>query len=120
MNLEIIAGAFWIIIFTTIVQFLEVMFGGGTRGARRMHNLANSLVIFDGMQCLPVNCVHLFNNGLQILVNVFPNAWKKLEKEQAVRRVQEWVDVYYLDERYYSKKFGVSTEVVVNMGFQNI
>lgn len=57
------------IIFTTMVQFLEVLFGGGTRGARRMHNLANSLIIFDEIQSLPINCVHLLNNGLQFLVN---------------------------------------------------
>ncbi len=55
------------VIFTTMVQFLEVLFGGGTRGARRMHNLANSVVIFDEIQCLPVNCVHLFCNALQFL-----------------------------------------------------
>lgn len=53
------------VIFTTMVQFLEVLFGGGTRGARRMHNLANSVIIFDEIQSLPVNCVHLFCNGLQ-------------------------------------------------------
>ncbi|MDA3786530.1 MAG: CRISPR-associated helicase Cas3', partial [Deltaproteobacteria bacterium] len=57
------------IIFTTMVQFLEVMFGGGTRGARRLHNLANSVIIFDEIQSLPVNCVHLFCNGLQLLVD---------------------------------------------------
>lgn len=57
------------IIFTTMVQFLEVLFGGGTRGARRLHNLANALIIFDEIQSLPVNCVHLFNNGLQFLVD---------------------------------------------------
>lgn len=48
------------VIFTTMVQFLEVLFGGGTRGARRMHTLANSVLIFDEIQSLPVNCVHLF------------------------------------------------------------
>ncbi len=57
------------VIFTTMVQFLEVMFGGGTRGARRLHNLANSVIIFDEIQSLPVNCVHLFCNGLQFLVD---------------------------------------------------
>ncbi|XCN73171.1 MAG: CRISPR-associated endonuclease Cas3'' [Candidatus Electrothrix aestuarii] len=57
------------IIFTTMVQFLEVLFGGGTRGARRMHTLANSVLIFDEIQSLPVNCVHLFCNSLQFLVD---------------------------------------------------
>ncbi len=57
------------VIFTTMVQFLEVLFGGGTRGARRMHNLANSVIIFDEIQSLPVNCVHLFCNGVQFLAD---------------------------------------------------
>jgi CRISPR-associated endonuclease/helicase Cas3 len=56
------------IIFTTMVQFLEVLFGGGTRGARRLHNLARSVIIFDEIQNLPVKCVHLFCNGLRFLV----------------------------------------------------
>ena len=57
------------IIFTTIVQFLEVLFGGGTRGARRMHNIANSVLIFDEIQSLPINCVHLFCNAIQFFVD---------------------------------------------------
>jgi CRISPR-associated endonuclease/helicase Cas3 len=57
------------VIFTTMVQFLEVMFGGGTRGPRRLHNLANTVIIFDEIQTLPVNCVHPFCNGLQFLVD---------------------------------------------------
>jgi CRISPR-associated endonuclease/helicase Cas3 len=56
------------IIFTTMVQFLEVLFGGGTRGARRLHSLSRSVIIFDEIQSLPVKCVHLFCNGLQFLV----------------------------------------------------
>jgi CRISPR-associated endonuclease/helicase Cas3 len=56
------------IIFTTMVQFLEVLFGGGTRGARRLHNLARSVIIFDEIQSLPVKCVHLFCNALKFLV----------------------------------------------------
>ncbi len=57
------------VIFTTMVQFLETLFGGGTRGPRRMHNLANSVIIFDEIQCLPINCIHLFCNGLKFLTN---------------------------------------------------
>lgn len=56
------------VIFTTSVQLLEALFGGGTRGARRMHQLANTVLIFDEIQTLPVNCVHLFCNGMNFLV----------------------------------------------------
>jgi CRISPR-associated endonuclease/helicase Cas3 len=55
------------IVFTTMVQFLEALFGAGTRGARRMHQLANAVVIFDEIQALPIKCVHLFNNAVNYL-----------------------------------------------------
>jgi CRISPR-associated endonuclease/helicase Cas3 len=57
------------IIVTTMVQFLEVLFGSGTRGVRRLHQLANSVLIFDEIQTLPIKCVHLFCNSLNFLVN---------------------------------------------------
>lgn len=57
------------VIYTTMVQFLETLFGAGTRGARRMHQLANAVVVFDEIQSLPVRCVHLFNNALQFLAD---------------------------------------------------
>lgn len=56
------------VIYTTSVQFLETLFGAGTRGARRMHQLANAVLIFDEIQTLPINCVHLFNNAMNFLV----------------------------------------------------
>jgi CRISPR-associated endonuclease/helicase Cas3 len=56
------------IVLTTMVQFLEVLFGDGTRSVRRLHQLANSVLIFDEIQTLPINCVHLFCNALNFLV----------------------------------------------------
>jgi len=58
------------IVFTTSVQFLESLFSGGTRSARRMHQLANSVIIFDEIQTIPVKTVHLFNNALNFLTDV--------------------------------------------------
>ncbi len=55
------------IIFTTMVQFLEVLFAGGTRGVRRMHHLANAVLVFDEIQCLPMRCVYMFCNALNFL-----------------------------------------------------
>lgn len=57
------------VVFTTMVQFLETLFGAGTRGARRMHQLAKAVVIFDEIQTLPIRCVHLFNNAVNFLVD---------------------------------------------------
>lgn len=56
------------VVLITSVQLLEALFGGGTRGARRMHQLANAVLIFDEIQTLPVNCVHLFCNAMNFLV----------------------------------------------------
>ena len=55
------------IVFTTMVQFLDAWFGGGTRGARHIHPMANAVLIFDEIQTLPVKCVHLFCNVLNWL-----------------------------------------------------
>lgn len=55
------------IVFTTMVQFLEALFGGGTRGPRRMHQLARTVLVFDEIQTLPINCVHMFCNAINFL-----------------------------------------------------
>lgn len=57
------------IVFTTQVQFLETLFSSGTRSARRMHRLANAIIIFDEVQTIPVRSVHLFNLAIRFLVN---------------------------------------------------
>lgn len=55
------------IIFTTMVQFLEVIYGRGTRGIRRFHNLMNAVVIFDEAQCVPIKCLSMFNEALNFM-----------------------------------------------------
>ena len=55
------------IVFTTMVQFLDAWFGGGTRGARYIHPMTNAVLIFDEIQTLPMKCVHLFCNVLNWL-----------------------------------------------------
>ena len=55
-------------IYTTMVQFLEAMFGGGTRGVRRLHRLSGAVIVFDEAQTLPIRCVHLFCNAINFLV----------------------------------------------------
>jgi CRISPR-associated endonuclease/helicase Cas3 len=57
------------VVFTTQVQFLEALFGSGTRGVRRMHQLANSVIIFDEVQTIPVRTVRMFNAALEFLVH---------------------------------------------------
>jgi CRISPR-associated endonuclease/helicase Cas3 len=57
------------IVFTTSVQFLEALFAGGTRSARRMHQFARSVIIFDEIQTLPIRLVHMFCNALNFLAD---------------------------------------------------
>ena len=48
-------------------------------------------------------------------VNLFPNIWRKLVDENAIIELQneqgEGDGIFYLNERYYSDDFGVSTEI---------
>lgn len=55
------------IIFTTMVQFLNVFYAKGSRNVRRLHNLCESIVIFDEVQKVPISCVSLFNQALNFL-----------------------------------------------------
>jgi CRISPR-associated endonuclease/helicase Cas3 len=57
------------VVFTTQVQFLEAIFGSGTRGARRMHQLVSSIIILDEVQTIPVNCIQMLNVALRFLVH---------------------------------------------------
>ena len=55
------------IILTTQVQFLESVFSARGSDLRKLHNMANSVIIFDEVQSLPVKCVHLFNSAVNFL-----------------------------------------------------
>ncbi|WP_243290912.1 CRISPR-associated helicase Cas3' [Bacillus sp. FJAT-47783] len=55
------------IIFTTMVQFLNVFYAKGSRNIRRLHNLSESVIIFDEVQKVPISCVSLFNQALNFL-----------------------------------------------------
>lgn len=58
------------IILTTMVQFLETMYKGGTQTVRRLHNLSNSIIVFDEVQAVPIKCMHLFNVAVNFLSEV--------------------------------------------------
>ncbi|MED1599431.1 CRISPR-associated helicase/endonuclease Cas3 [Bacillus pseudomycoides] len=55
------------VIFTTMVQFLNVFYAKGSRNTRRLHNLSESIIIFDEVQKVPISCVSLFNQALNFL-----------------------------------------------------
>ena len=55
------------IVFTTMVQFLNTLFSGGTQNIRRMHQLLNATIIFDEVQTVPVKCTYLFFAAINFL-----------------------------------------------------
>lgn len=58
------------IIVTTMVQFLNSLYGRGTQDIRRLHNLAGSTIIFDEIQTLSLKCLNLFNSAINFLSSV--------------------------------------------------
>lgn len=58
------------IILTTMVRFLDVLFGGSSTDIRRMHQLKNSVIIIDEAQAVPVRYIHMFNTMLNFLSGV--------------------------------------------------
>ncbi|MDO4485735.1 MAG: CRISPR-associated helicase Cas3' [Bacillota bacterium] len=56
------------IVITTMVRFLNTFFKGKTRNPRAMHNFANSIIIFDEIQTIPVKCIGMFNSLINFLV----------------------------------------------------
>lgn len=58
------------IILTTMVQFLNVLFSGNMQNIRRMHQLANSIIIFDEIQSLPINIISMFNSMMNFLCKI--------------------------------------------------
>lgn len=55
------------LIATTMVQFLNALFAAPRRNARRMPSLANSILLFDEIQSLPLQHTYLFNLALNLL-----------------------------------------------------
>ena len=55
------------IIYTTMVQILNAMFSGESRSARRFHLFADSVLILDEIQSLPLEMIHIFNHTLNFI-----------------------------------------------------
>ena len=54
-------------ISTTMVQFLNTLFAAPRQNVRRMVSLANSILLFDEIQSLPVRHTYLFNEAVNFL-----------------------------------------------------
>jgi len=55
------------IIITTMVQFLESIYSCRSSDLRKLHNMANSVLIFDEVQSIPMKCINLFNEAINYL-----------------------------------------------------
>lgn len=58
------------IILTTQVRFLESIFSAKGSDLRKLHNIANSILIFDEAQSIPIKCIHLFNSAMNFINKV--------------------------------------------------
>ena len=58
------------IIVTTMVQFLETVMSSHGTDLRKFHNMANSVIVFDEIQSLPINTVNLFNEIVSFLSKI--------------------------------------------------
>lgn len=58
------------IIVTTIVQFLESVMSSKASRLRKFHNMADSVIIFDEIQSLPLRSINLFNETVSFLSQV--------------------------------------------------
>ncbi len=55
------------IVITTLVQFLNTLFSGKTTSVRRFHSLANSVIVIDEVQTVPLKTLSLFNSAVNFL-----------------------------------------------------
>lgn len=55
------------VIATTFVQFLNTLFLSKKTSVRRMHRLANSVIIIDEVQAVPIKCIALFDLAVNFL-----------------------------------------------------
>lgn len=55
------------VIATTLVQFLNTLFDGAMSSVRRLHQLANSVIIIDEVQAIPLKCTYLVNLAINFL-----------------------------------------------------
>lgn len=58
------------IVITTMVRFLNTFFKGNARSNRAIHNFADSIIIFDEIQTIPVKCIGMFNSLINFLVYI--------------------------------------------------
>lgn len=59
------------IIVTTNVQFFQSLYGNRSRQVRKLHNIANSIILFDEVHMLPTNFLQPCLEGIKILTQKY-------------------------------------------------
>ena len=118
------------IIVTTSVQFIESLFARKPAKCRKLHNIANSVVIFDEIQTLPVKLLEpLFsvwrelkeNYGVSFVFstatqpafrkqNNFPNGFDKFDEKHPLREITSNTKQIYKDLNRVAYDFSNFTE----------
>ncbi len=57
------------IVFISMVRFLNIFFGAGSKNARPLHNFADSIIIFDEVQTISPKQIAIFSGALSFLRN---------------------------------------------------
>lgn len=58
------------VVVTTMVQFLETVMSSHGTDLRKFHNMADSVIVFDEIQALPINTIHLFDEVVSFLAKI--------------------------------------------------
>lgn len=103
-------------IISTFVQFFNSAFSTGTQNIRKLHNLAKSVIIFDEIQSVPVNCIGIFNifcnflkdvcNSTIILCSATQPAFESIPFSSKYKRYKLIIDGEIIDDpEYFYDKF---------------
>lgn len=59
------------VIVTTSVQFFESLYSNKVSKCRKLHNIANSVIIFDEVQMIPLGCMKPCVKAIQMLIESY-------------------------------------------------
>ena len=94
------------IVVTTNVQFFESMFSHKSSKCRKLHNIANSIIVFDEVQMLPLNYLTLCIHAIAELVHncnstaVLCSATQPAITQQFPEKIKETPIIDNIEELY--------------------
>jgi CRISPR-associated endonuclease/helicase Cas3 len=123
------------IIITTAVQFFESLYGNKRGRLRKVHNMADSVIVFDEAHLMPIEYLQPCLSGIAFITRFlhseaifltatmpdFPDliARYALEDSKIVDLVPDRSDFKYFKKARYCNLGGISAEALVGMAQQN-